>query len=573
MMLYIDFETYFDKEYSLSKMPTAQYVRDERFKILGVAVAYDDEQPLFINDINNIREFFANVNWRSAYCIAHNAAFDGFILNALFDHRPARWFDTMLLARWAISQGHLSSRTTTSLAALADVIGLAKGDTAKAVAAGGEDLASYAINDIVITREIFKHLLAFKPPVFELDIIDLHIRMATEPVFHLDKPLLEKASIYTPETEQLHKLLRKDKNFVQLLDKLKVKVEYKTTPTGRERPALAKTDEFVNKLTRHSNPVVAALATARLEAQSNITRTRAQRFLDVGEPFPAPLLYYGAITGRSAGADRLNVQNLPRGGVLRRALIAPPGHTLVVGDSKQIEVRVLAWAAKDEHLRAVLQDSDPYRLFASEHMFRVPFDEVTPEQRRIAKSAVLGLGFGQRPTGFMAYCARFGIDISIDDAEKAFNAYHNAFLRIQRFWHYVERRVKAVGGFELPSGRKLRYPALRRGDVGGLEYARAAIFSRAKGVTFEHLWYGKLVENVVQAIARDVLYWQALQLQKAAYKIALVVHDEIVIVVDKNILDKAHFDMVRCLSTTPPWAEGLNLAGEVGIARSYGEAK
>jgi DNA polymerase len=564
----LDFETYYNAEYSIRRMPTMQYIRDRRFRILGCGFMIGDDEPFFAE---NPEDVIRRIDWENTVAMAFNAAFDGAILYEKFGVAPRMWIDPMLIARWAVAQGHLPPETTTSLSALARVVGATKGDTAQAVSAGGRELAEYCINDIEVTYDIYKYLMQFHPPGEELAFMDMHIRMAAEPTMFLDEGILSEAAKTTVESEEVHRLLRKDANFAKILMKLGVDIAYKTTPAGKTKPAFAKTDDFMQYLLNHDDPQIAMLAELRLSSTSNILRTRARRMLDVGSPFPAPLLFYGSHTGRSSGADGINVQNLPRKGPLRKALIAPDGWSFVVGDSKQIEARTVGWLAGDHALLEMFRAADPYRVFGGRYIYGCAPEELTKDQRQVAKSAVLGLGFGQGVQGFINYCARNGLQISHETAIAAVNAYRGGFPEVPRLWKRLEREVLSHGEIVLPSGRKITYPGLQEGE-DGWEFRRHAIFSRGKSDAVR-IWHGVACENAVQGTARDVLFWQAAMYRREGYRVVLLVHDEIVSLVPDDKAEEAAERLLHWLRTPPPWADGLSVDGEVGIGKSYADAK
>jgi DNA polymerase len=579
-LLILDFETAWDNEYSLAKMPTMQYIRDPRFRVLGCGfqrLSTPQSAPFFVEGEEEVAKIIPQLPWEFIAAIAHNAQFDGVILSEHYGVRPAWWFDTQLLARWAIAQGHLPPDQTVSLAALASVVGMEKGDTKRATDTGGGVLVDYGINDIRITAELFRFLMEFKPPLEELHYIDLHIRMATEPMLALDKPLLEKTATQTEEQAEVHRLLRKDANFKQILERLGVEIEYKTTPIGRTKPAFAKTDTFMQSLLESDDYDVARYAELRLSAQSNILRTRAQRFLDVGEPFPVPLLYHAAHTGRSGGADKLNLQNLPAKGPLRQSLMAPEGYRLVVGDSSQVEARVVGWLANDEALLETFKASDPYREFGGKYLYQCSPESLTTEQRKVAKSAVLGLGFGQGVNGFMAYCTRQRISVTREEAETAVNAYRQGFSKVPLLWRKLETQVETTGAIELPSGRTLYYPGLSKDEDGDLFYYRHKIFSKARKGERQKVkvWGGFLAENATQATARDLVFWQALQFRKEnpQWKIVLLVHDEVVVLAREQDIEYAGERLLFWLRQVPDWGEGLPVDGEVKIGVRYSDCK
>lgn len=580
----LDFETHYDSDYSLSKMPTHQYIRDPRFRCLGCGFQFGlAGQPFYVEGAGAVQNTLDRIPWDRATVVCHNAAFDGSVLFERFGRRvPAFWLDTYLIARWAVAQGHLAPEQTVSLAALAPLVGMSKGDTRAAVDAGGQALADYGTQDVRIMMALLRKFLALRIPPEELAYMDMHIRMTTEPVLSLDHDLLERAAEQSPSQTALHALLRKDANFVKVLDALGVPVEYKTTPKGKRKPALAKTDAFMQSFVAHEDPSIAQVAELRLSAQSNIVRTRAQRFLDVGEPLPVPLLYYAAHTGRDGGLDGLNLQNLPNKGPLRASIVAPEGHILVVGDSRQVEARTLAWRAGDEALMAMFEVADPYRVFGANNIFFKAVEAIEDWERKVSKAAVLGLGFRQRARGFQAALARQGIAVDLSVAEAAVRAYDGAFPRVEPWARSVLQQVLSQGRLDLPSGRKLFYPNLRwELDEEGRRQAvfdRHTIFSnRGKGRRQTvRLWHGLAVENDTQAVARDVVFWQVWQFARewaGRARVVWMTHDEAVVVARVEDADSARERLLRWLRTPPPWADGLRTDGEVHVARRYSEAK
>lgn len=584
MIIGIDFETYYDADYSLTKMPTHQYVRDPRFRCLGCGFQFGvDARPLYVSDIGKVRAILDRIPWDRVSVVCHNAQFDGTILWERFGRKaPARWLDTQLMARWAIAQGHLDPNQGVSLAKLAPLVEMEKGDTRAAVDAGGDALAQYGTNDVRIMMALLGYFQSLDIPEEELVYMDMHVRMATQPVLDLDTALLAQAATQTEEQRRLHELLRKDANFKRVLEARGVEVEYKTTPKGRSKPAFAKADAFMRDLLNHEDPEIAELAELRLSAQSNIVRTRARRMLDVGDPLPVPLLYYAAHTGRSGGRDKLNPQNLPTKGPLRQAVMAPEGHSLVVGDSRQVEARVLGWRAGDENLLDTFKSTSPYRTFAGLYMYNCPPEDVTPEQYKVGKAGVLGLGFGQGVNGFINHCARSGVTVDAATAERAVQAYRQAFSRVPLWWREVERRIQEEGEIRLPSGRKLTYPGLHWGtdDEGRRQayFDRHMIFSKARKGQRQRVkvWHGLLVENDTQAVARDVVFWQARRFAESGvgtWQVVWMTHDEVVAVVPDEAAEDCAECLLHSLRQVPPWAKGLPTDGEVHIVKRYGEVK
>jgi hypothetical protein len=234
--------------------------------------------------------------------------------------------------------------------------------------------------------------------------------------------------------------LASNPKFAAILDSLGMAVPTKVSKTtGKQTLALAKNDAMFQALLNGEREDVALLCEARLRVKSTTERTRAQRFLDISHrgTLPVPLSYYGAATGRwtASKGSAINMQNLKRGSFLRKAVMAPEGQSLVVGDLSQIEPRVLAWLSDySEMLEIFRAGGDPYAAFGAQ-MFNIPglSKDTHPDLRQSAKSALLGCGYGlgwasfasQLLTGFlgappvrydMAFAKKLGV--TKESAEK-----------------------------------------------------------------------------------------------------------------------------------------------------------
>ncbi len=598
MIIGIDFESYYDKEYSLSKMPTHAYIRDERWRCLGCGFWFLEDsgplpEPFYTEYPDSIFASIDDYGWDRVTLVAHNASFDGSVLYERFGGRkPGRWLDTQLIARWAIAQGHMPPEQGVSLAKLAPLVGMTKGNTWDAVHGGGEKLATYGTEDVRIMMALLKLFLKWEPSRDELDYMDMHIRMMTEPKLVTDRDKLTQATIITPEQEALSKQLRKDENMAYLLEHYGVEPEYKTTPKGKRKLALAKTDAFMQGLVKHENPKVAELASLRLDANSNITRTRALTLLRVGDPLPFPVLYYGAHTGRGSGIDNYNMQNMPAGGILRESIEAPPGYKLVVGDSSQIEPRCLGWAAGEERLLEIFREADAtddpgrdaYRLFGGEYMYNMAPEELTDFQRKVAKAGLLGLGYAQGWRGLQEGSRmKGGLIIPDDEAKHAVNVYRSGFKRVRQWWHRLKRWALEDGYVELPDGRIVIYPDLREdyfpNKDGELElttvFDRPLIFSKGpkgKRQTCK-FWHGVVVENHNQAFARSVVFWQVKKMREEGVLVLGMSHDEAISMATVADAERVKQTMEYWFRQAPPFAEGLPTNGKVVIGDNYAECK
>jgi DNA polymerase I-like protein with 3'-5' exonuclease and polymerase domains len=382
----LDFETYYAQDYTLSKGTTEEYIRSPRFEVIGVAVKVNDgPTEWFSGTHEETRAFLSRYDWANSFALAHNTMFDGAIMSWRFGIKPKVWLDTLCMAR-ALHGVEVGG----SLKAVAERYGVGEKGT-EVVAAKGkrradftdEELAryaSYCVNDVDLTRDVFK-IMVEKFPKQELKLIDLTLRMFIDPVLDLDTGLLETHldKIKDWKDELLEKSgttkedLMSNPKFAELLKGFGVVPPMKVSPTtGKETYAFAKTDEGFKALAEDEDVRVQALVAARLGNKSTLEETRTQRFIDISKRglLPVPIRYYAAHTGRWGGDDKINLQNLPSRGpnakALKRSIIAPEGQMIVEADSAQIEARVLAWLAEQEDLvTAFANKEDVYKKMAS----------------------------------------------------------------------------------------------------------------------------------------------------------------------------------------------------------------
>jgi DNA polymerase len=328
-----------------------------------------------------------------------------------YDAHPAFIFDTLSMAR-ALRGVEVGN----SLGKLATDFGLPeKGQAIHSTdgvheldSALERDLSEYCKHDVFLCEEIFKRLVDAYPSK-ELRLIDMTLKMYTQPVLELDQKMLikELSEEGTKRDALLQKLgveeteLASNPKFAALLETLGIIAPTKVSKTtGKQTLALAKSDAMFQALLNGEREDVALLCEARLRVKSTTERTRAQRFLDISQrgKLPVPLSYYGATTGRwtASKGSAINMQNLKRGSFLRKAIMAPEAKQLVVGDLSQIEPRVLAWLSDYTDMLDIFRaGGDPYAAFGAQ-MFNVPnlTKDSHPDLRQSAKSALLGCGYG-----------------------------------------------------------------------------------------------------------------------------------------------------------------------------------
>ena len=619
-LITLDFETYYAQDYSLSKLTTEEYIRDKRFEVIGVAVKVGDGITQWFSGSHiEIQKYLSTLPWNESALLCHNTLFDGAILAWKFGIKPCIYLDTLCMGR-ATNGVDVGG----SLAYLAERYKLGVKGTEVLDAKGknitgfsNSELAQYGEyckNDVELTYKLFQ-VLSSAFPEEELQLIDLTLRMFINPVLEVNDALLIdrleelkheklqllgtlKEKLGCEDEESVRKKLASNKQFAAVLEGFGVEVPMKESKTtGKLTYALAKNDTGFIALTEHEDPFIQQLAAVRLGTKSTIEESRIERFIDIGSRnkgrLPIPLKYYGAHTGRWAGSDKVNFQNLPsrdkKKKALKNAVVAPEGYKVINCDSSQIEARVLAWLSGQTDLVEEFQlGDDVYSIFASK-IYDREITKKDPIERFVGKTCILGLGYG---TGALKLQHTLktsppGADLTKEKCDEIVKLYRDTNDMIVKLWREGDKALKAMadwqptskpfyygrnkcviveeGGFRLPNGLYIRYPKLQLNTdetKSGYEYK-----SRKGPVS---LWGGSIVENVVQALARIIVGEQMLKLTER-YRPVLTVHDAAVCVVPEDDVDEACAWIVEVMSTPPDWAKGLPVACEAQVGSNYGE--
>lgn len=536
----LDFETYYDSGFSLSKVTTEQYIRDSRFEVIGVAIKHNDGPAQWYAG-EAVADALGAIDFGNKAVLCHNTAFDGAILSWRYGIRPRFWLDTLSMARpfHALTVGG-------SLKALAEHYGLGQKGT-EVVNAMGKRLADfspgelsaygrYCVNDVELTRKLFDKLRRGFP-VGELLAIDLTLRMFTEPVFELDRTLLQshldkvtnrRAELLASLGEQAEEVIMSNQKFAAFLTRLGVEPPMKTSPTtGKPTFAFAKTDKGMQALLEHPDLRVQLAASVRLGAKSTLEATRTTNLLGVAARGRLPIMlnYYGTHTGRFSGGDRMNLQNLPSRGdtTIRRALRAPDGYVVIACDSSQIEARTLAWlAGQTDLVEAFRQKRDVYSEFAT-RVYQRPVTKADRIERHVGKTCILGLGYGMGAEKLQRTLelGAGGVTVKMDlpEVERIVAIYRRDNFRIAQFWDRCRQALGAIvtgrhgelhpvvthdaHGIRLPNGFYLRYPELRQVGQGSYEYIgdprQMRKFRAGEEVSWSHIYGGKVTENCIAA--------------------------------------------------------------------------
>lgn len=336
------------------------------------------------------------------------------------------------------------------------------------------------------------------------------------------------------------------------------------------------------------------------------------------------LVYHGASTGRWSSRGGLNLQNIARptlsdeqiadaitrvfdeatgtmdelSSLVRSAIKAPDGKTFVDADFSSIENRVAAWiAGQSDKVEMFRQGMDEYKVFASEALYRVPYEEVTKDQRQISKSAVLGSMFGQGAKGLVKYAGSMGVKLSEAQAKHAVDNYRESYAKVKNLWAACEAAAidaiqnpgvaKAANSklklkvardalwMQLPSGRLICW---QRPEVEmvmtpwGQEKLGITVYSQN---TYTREWKrnpligSSIFQSAVQGTARDFLAHSMMQLEDAGYQVVNSIHDEVLLLVDEANGEAALDDAIRIMTTPPAWAPDFPLAAEGWYGKRY----
>lgn len=333
-------------------------------------------------------------------------------------------------------------------------------------------------------------------------------------------------------------------------------------------------------------------------------------------------VYHGASTGRWASRGGLNLQNLPRpqisdeavlevtgrvleqrgsasitelSSIVRSVIKAPEGQMFLSADFSSIENRVGVWIpGQKDKVEMFRKGMDEYKVFASQALYRVPYEEVTKDMRQVSKSAVLGCLFGQGSKGLVKYAEGMGVKLGIEQAEVAVKKYRESYALVKACWYQLEDlAIKAIQnpgmpfGLEsgkivfkvandvlwmrLPSGRLIcwRNPEIED-QLTPWGSSKVGITVRNQN-TYTRVWgRNKLIgptlfQNAVQATARDLLAHSMLNLKSKGFNIIATVHDELLVLDKEDRLE----EMVAVMTQQPSWALDIPLAAEGWVGLRY----
>lgn len=613
MKLVVDFETYFDsKTYTLRKQSMMEYVRDSRFKVFGFGWTWIDDEgdiapPTWVSG-KDAAAWFKKQDWSNIDVVAHNAKFDGFIMRQVFGVQPRSWIDTKGMSR-AVFGKRIKDH---SLATIATAYGLQpkgvmKTDGLTELTPSQEaELAEYCLHDVELGAQIYVNL-AKQFPDGQYPFLHRTVQMFVEPKVELDVKLLQETAVSERERKstifndlQIEKaVFSSNVKFPTLLTAEGFEVPMKPSPRQKNEdgtpkliPAIALGDPDFLDLLESENERLRNLCEARVAAKSTLLETRSEKLARIGETglwsfdveFSGANQTHRLSGGKGAGG---NPQNFTRGSSLRKAVRAPKGYQLIVGDFSNIELRLVAYLSKDPGLvEAIENDIDLYCDFASVFFGRV-ITKKDEMERRFGKCAILGLGYGMGALKFQRTVRlQTGQSISLEDAQRAVDLYRERYTRVPQLWYILNSAIPFLKETEkhmvlglpvsfekeaivLPDGLKMQYPNLhqQQGEMGP-EWIYE-VWDKGH-VSKRKLYGGKVLENISQGLA-GVLCKEAAQ--QFGNKVTGLVHDEIHLLERSVFASLTKKRLERVMTTTPSWLPRIKLKAEVGMGPNWLEAK
>jgi DNA polymerase len=626
MIVTVDYETYWSKEYSLTKMSETDYILDPRFQVIMCAIKRGKRPVEVYTEPDDITRALDAIPWEDTAMLAHNTRFDGSILAWHYHKYPALYLDTLGMAR-ALLHPLLGS---SSLATLAGFFKLpAKGDESiQAMGRTRRDFSpaelktyvEYCAHDTDLCFKIFNRMIKCFPRS-ELHVIDLALRMFIEPQAELDPMKLaeylgqvraDKAACFARLSTVPEETFSSADKFARLLQSYGVNVPDKKSPTtGKTIWALARNDRAFKELCAdpEQSPEVQAALACRLNAKSTIEETRTATLLNLAERdwngrgvvngnrwMPVPYRYFGAHTGRFAGDGGYNFANLKRGSPIRDAILAPSGQRVVHRDASQIEARMLAWLARcDRLVTAFAEGRDVYSEFASTVYDRSVSKKDTRE-RFAGKTAILSLGYGAGQAKFRhtLFIGSGGVSLDIDEAEsnRLVTLYRDTYPEIPALWRAgggtIRRMIlppatwmadlipiveAAKDSVHLPNGCALQYINIRDHTDPDTQ-TRETVYDSPYSGSVRRIYGAKLIENITQALARIVVTDIMLRIwQATGFHPALSTYDSLDYIVPEKIVEDFDQLLAHEFGLEPVWAPGLPLASEGGWGRTLLEAE
>lgn len=604
----IDFETYFGDDYTLKKMSTEAYIRDPRFEAHGAAIKWAPNERAIWYDQRDLKWQLDNEDWSDVFLICHHSHFDGLILSHHYNVVPQMYGCTLSMARLILGN-HLS----VALDSVRQHYGMSLKKTpyhafrnkrwSELPQSTREEMAEGACDEVESIWELFAKHLAPQFPAEEYDIVDTTVRMFTNPILTADVPVLRR--VWEAEALRKQNLLQRlgvteaqlqsADSFAELLRQRGVEPE---TKPGKKADVycFAKTDPFMEDLLGDGDETVRDLAEARLGVKSTLLQTRAETigFMAQRGPVCIYLHYAGAHTSRWSGGDKTNFQNWTNGSEINTCLVAPDGWLIVEPDASQIECRLLNFVAgQHDKIEEFREGKDPYIGVASEfYGFQVNKKD-HPDERQLGKIVELQAGYmsgGEKIRNTVRIKSGGKLLLTGDEGVKARDSYRATHPYVKAYWKEADMVLKRMLNWLsfdwgpvrvecdvqrgtrriiLPNGIQLKYDTLENytDPDSGEHYLR---LKTRRG--WDKIYSGKLVENLIQALARVVISQAMIRLKRRGFQIIMTKHDSLWLLVRNDEHLEANKQIILAeMSVEPSWLPGIPLAAEFKhIGQRYG---
>lgn len=621
MKVSIDFETY--SELDIKKVGAWQYSKHHSTEVLCMAYAFGDESPKLwtpnvfpfpLTERNSLElhawnSFFEFSIWKNVLKI---------------DALPfEQWVDTMALAAAAALPLKLEE-SAKALQLPQDqqkdkrgkylIQKLCKPNRGKRVEDPEllQELYEYCLQDVVTERAVsnkLRPLNKIEKQVWQLDQkinargvpIDLDnvkyaIDLVSESKKNLDKKVQKITDFKLENTSQR----------AVVLDYIRNELEYPI-----ENYQKAYLEEIVSK--EETPEKVKEIVEIRLKAGKTSTAKyeKLKLITDEEDQRARGLLQYHVATTGRWGGRLFQPQNLTRGSFndtencislfeerdtslldliygdsmealstcIRGMIAAKPGKKLVVSDYSSIEARGLAWAAGQEDILEIFRGHGKIYEHTASKIYKKLIEDIKKDERFIGKTATLALGYQGGVNAFLRMAKNYNVEIEESLAERVKTEWRKSNPMIVKFWYEIERIAKRAINYpgqifsyrgikfklikdstllcQLPSGRFLSY---QRASLKFNKITFWGINSETHKWTEQDTYGGKLTENIIQALCRDIIAEAMLRLEDKGYEIILSVHDEIIAEVDKDFGSVEEFSKIMC--ELPSWAVGFPISAE-----------
>jgi len=585
-VLALDFETRWgapfggSNVYSLTHMTTEAYVRDWRFRAHGAAVSIDGEPDWWCTH-DRLPALFASLDPSKTVMVCHHAQFDGLIASHHYGFIAAAYICTQQAARMLALPGSLANLSKHfGLPPKMKDLALSKG-LAELPPWVEERIGPYSCHDNWLCQQNLKRMKTMLPAAEWVTISNV-TKMFVRPLMHINTaPLI--ARIDEIETKRLALQLEAGLSRDQLMSNQQLGQFFLREGLDWGNQSMAKSNPDFLELQEHPNDRIALAVSARLGVKGTMEQSRAQTFVDMASRGAACVYLNcgGAGTTRLSGGDKTNYQNLKRGSVLRTAHEAREGHELIIVDSSQIEARILDTLA-DQHdaIAAWHRGEDQYSKIAMELHPGVQIAKGNP-LRNDGKVLKLAPGYGMGAATYqrqlsVGLMGNPPVQVSMQRAEEMIAIYRNRHPKVKVLWYKANDWIEMMaegrsldwkmlqirpGKILLPNGLELRYPHLHQTPDGWTYQSQHGSYYK--------LWGGTLVQNICEALARDVVIPQCNHIARELPWLSST-HDEGVFEAPAEVADEVTQwaeDVFR--TVLPEWAKGWPIDAEADHSFNY----